>query len=56
LTEFGLDRFWPLILIFLGGWLFARNWGLPGEDFVFGAGCASVRAAARGGSWGRRCF
>src|SRR5208337_157441 len=30
LTEFGLDRFWPLILIFLGGWLFARNWGLLG--------------------------
>jgi hypothetical protein len=27
LTEFGLDRFWPLILIFLGGWMFARNWG-----------------------------
>ncbi|MFZ0823677.1 MAG: B-box zinc finger protein, partial [Terriglobales bacterium] len=21
LTEYGLDRFWPLILIFLGGWL-----------------------------------
>jgi len=27
LTEFGLDRFWPLILIFIGGWMFARNWG-----------------------------
>jgi hypothetical protein len=26
LTEFGLDRFWPVILIFLGGWMFARNW------------------------------
>ena len=25
---FGLDRFWPLILISLGGWMFARNWGL----------------------------
>ena len=25
LTEFGFDRFWPLILIGLGGWLFARN-------------------------------
>jgi len=25
--EFGLDRFWPLILIFLGVWLFAKNWG-----------------------------
>ncbi|HKM86169.1 MAG TPA: B-box zinc finger protein, partial [Terriglobales bacterium] len=30
LTEFGLDRFWPLILIFVGGWMFARNWGLLG--------------------------
>ena len=30
LAEYGLDRFWPLILIFLGGWLFARNWGLLG--------------------------
>ena len=28
LFEFGLDRFWPLILIFLGVWLFARHWGL----------------------------
>lgn len=26
--EFGLDRFWPLILIGLGAWMFARNWGL----------------------------
>lgn len=23
----GLDRFWPLILIAIGAWLFARNWG-----------------------------
>lgn len=28
--EFGLDRFWPLILIVLGGWMFARQWGLVG--------------------------
>ena len=28
--EFGLDRFWPLILIAIGGWLLARNWGLAG--------------------------
>jgi hypothetical protein len=26
--EFRLDRFWPLILIFLGVWLFAKHWGL----------------------------
>ena len=31
LTEFGLDRFWPVILIFIGGWMFARNWGLLGD-------------------------
>ena len=30
LFEFGLDRFWPLILIFLGVWLFAKQWGLIG--------------------------
>jgi len=30
LFEFGLDRFWPLILIFLGVWMFARTWGLIG--------------------------
>jgi hypothetical protein len=29
--ELGLDRFWPIILIALGGWMFARNWGLAGE-------------------------
>ena len=28
--EFGLDRFWPLILIFLGGWMFAKQWGIIG--------------------------
>jgi hypothetical protein len=30
LLEFGIDRFWPLILIFLGVWLFAKQWGLIG--------------------------
>lgn len=30
LFEFGLDRFWPLILIGLGVWMFARHWGLIG--------------------------
>jgi len=28
LFEFGIGRFWPLILIALGGWIFAKNWGL----------------------------
>ncbi len=31
LFEFGLDRFWPLILIFFGVWLFAKHWGLLGH-------------------------
>lgn len=30
LSEYGLDRFWPLILIFMGGWMFARAWGWLG--------------------------
>jgi hypothetical protein len=42
LTEFGLDRFWPVILIALGGWLFARNWGLLGAR-CSGCGCARCR-------------
>jgi Domain of unknown function (DUF5668)/B-box zinc finger len=28
LFEFGIGHFWPLILIALGGWIFAKNWGL----------------------------
>ena len=28
--EFGLDRFWPLLLIFFGGWMLARQWGMIG--------------------------
>jgi hypothetical protein len=39
-----LDHFWPLILIGLGGWLFARNWGLlPGGC----AGCQCARCRSR---------
>ncbi len=30
-VELGLDRFWPLILIAIGGWLLARNLGLAGS-------------------------
>jgi hypothetical protein len=42
--EFGIDRFWPLILIGIGGWLFARNWGLlPGGC----AGCPCARCRTR---------
>jgi len=43
-VEFGIDRFWPLILIGIGGWLFARNWGmLPGGC----AGCPCARCRTR---------
>jgi hypothetical protein len=38
---FSLDRFWPVILIGLGIWLFARRWGLMG---------------ASGDRGGRRCW
>ena len=24
--EFGFERFWPLLLVFLGAWMFYRNW------------------------------
>lgn len=24
--EFGFDRFWPILLVFLGAWMFYRNW------------------------------
>jgi hypothetical protein len=41
--ELGFDRFWPLILIVVGGWLFARNWGLTG-DCVGSCQCARCRA------------
>jgi hypothetical protein len=30
--ELGLDRFWPLILIGIGGWMFARNYGVVGSE------------------------
>jgi len=40
--EFGFDRFWPLILIVLGGWMFAKRWGLLGA--VAGCNCARCRA------------
>ena len=42
--EFGLDRFWPLILIFLGGWMFARQWGMIGTH---PAGCTCTTCRVR---------
>jgi hypothetical protein len=41
---FGLDRFWPLILIVLGVWLFARNWGLLASGCT---GCLCPRCRTR---------
>ena len=42
--EFGLDRFWPLLLILFGGWMFARQWGLvAGRRF----GCSCDRCRMR---------
>lgn len=38
-----LDRFWPLILIGLGGWMFVRNWGLTGQ-YAGRCGCARCRS------------
>jgi hypothetical protein len=42
--EFGLDRFWPLILIFLGAWSFTRQWGLGG---VHPEGCTCPTCRVR---------
>jgi TM2 domain-containing membrane protein YozV len=42
--ELGLDRFWPLILIGIGGWLFARNWGIVGGACAGRCQCARCRS------------
>jgi len=42
LTEYGLDRFWPVILIVLGAWMFARNWGLLASR-CYGCQCGRCR-------------
>jgi len=42
-AEYGLDRFWPLILIAVGAWTFARNWGALGRPFCSGCQCARCR-------------
>jgi hypothetical protein len=41
---FGFDRFWPLLLIVAGGWMFARAWGLAGADCAGGCQCARCRS------------
>ena len=40
--EFGLDRFWPLILIFFGGWILAKQWGVIGSR-RYGCQCDRCR-------------
>jgi hypothetical protein len=55
--EFGLDRFWPLILIFLGGWTFARQWGIIGSHGMLPAhpaDCSCERCRIRR-ALGRGC-
>jgi cell wall-active antibiotic response 4TMS protein YvqF/B-box zinc finger protein len=42
--EFGIDRFWPLILIFFGGWSLAKQWGMIGGGRV---GCPCDRCRMR---------
>jgi len=42
--DFSLHRFWPLILILLGVYLFAKNWGLLGN---YRPGCVCERCRTR---------
>jgi hypothetical protein len=41
IMEYGFDRFWPLIIVFLGGWMFYRNW--ERSHRVCGCGRCSTR-------------
>jgi len=41
IMENGFDRFWPLILIFLGGWMFYRRWERTSQ--TCGCGRCSTR-------------
>ena len=40
--DFGIGRLWPLLLLGLGGWMFAKRWGMLGP--VAGCNCARCRA------------
>ena len=37
--EFSVERLWPVFLIALGIWLFARRWGWIGSSRTYGRGC-----------------
>jgi len=45
---FNLDRFWPVILIALGVWLFARRWGLMGPSYGRNSGVRCRRGSLVG--------
>jgi len=32
LSQFGINRFWPILLIVLGGWMFATDFGMLSES------------------------
>jgi LiaI-LiaF-like transmembrane region/B-box zinc finger len=42
--DFSMHKFWPLILIFVGVWLFAKHWGLLGS---YRPGCVCERCRTR---------
>jgi hypothetical protein len=44
-AEFGMDRYWPLVLILIGGWMLARNFGVtdPGRASLGDPRCRSKR-------------
>ncbi len=44
LFEFDVHRVWPIFLIALGGWLFARNWGLLGGSHFSNCCCPRCRS------------
>jgi Domain of unknown function (DUF5668)/B-box zinc finger len=41
---FSFDRFWPLILIGIGVWLFIKRWGLAGQAAPTSCSCDRCRA------------
>ena len=46
--EFGLDRFWPLLLIFFAGWMIAKQLGIWGQSSAFRRlGCHCDRCRMR---------
>lgn len=44
ISDYRTDRFWPILLILLGGWMFARNFGLLGRG---GSGAIDPRYHTR---------